>query len=249
MTDPYSTLARFYDQLIEADYHEWVEYLLALASRFRHAPDRVLDLGCGTGSLSIPLAKRGCSLTGVDFSEEMLAAARHKAQALGCDISFLAGDMRSLDLPGQQFDTVISGCDVLNYLTSEDDLLAAFRTVHKLLAPGGLWLFDLNSDYKLREIYGNESYADLQDDFGYFWDNAYDEAEDICTMDLTFFVQVGENLYERRTERHRQKLWTPQEIGEYCLATGFSLLACYDFLSFGPIVEDSEKWQFVIKKI
>ena len=149
-----------------------------------------------------------------------MLAAPGISSGLGLRYFLPGGRYAQFGLPGQQFDTVISGCDVLNYLTSEDDLLAAFRTVHKLLAPGGLWLFDLNSDYKLREIYGNESYADLQDDFGYFWDNAYDEAEDICTMDLTFFVQVGENLYERRTERHRQKLWTPQEIGA-CLANRF----------------------------
>lgn len=249
MNNAYSTLARFYDQLMEADYQEWVEYLLALGRRHHHKPSRILDLGCGTGSLTIPLAERGYQLTAIDFSREMIGIAKNKAENLGCEIPFAVGDMRSLDRPGEYFDTVISGCDVLNYLICEDDLLASFESVRKLLSPGGLWLFDLNSEYKLREIYGNQSYADLQGGFGYFWDNCYDEEEELCTMDLTFFVQVQDNLYERKEERHRQKLWTPRKIGEFSAARGFSLLACYDFLTFEPCTEETHKWQFVLKKI
>lgn len=248
MNKPYSTLATLYDPSMDVDYKEWVQYLLALGLRHHHVPGKILDLGCGTGNLTIPLAKRGYPIMGVDLSREMIEVAKEKALALEEEIAFLVGDMRSFSLPGEFFDTVISGCDVLNYLTSEADLASAFRVVDKLLHSGGLWFFDLNSACKLRHIYGNESYADLQDTFAYFWDNSYDDSCDICTMNLTFFVQKGAGLYERRVERHRQKLWTPQAIRELCAANGFLLQACYDFLTFEPCSTESHRWQFVVEK-
>lgn len=248
MSDAYSTLANFYDFSIGVDYDEWVEYLLALNLHYNHKPHRVLDLGCGTGNLTLPLARQGHQLTGVDISSKMVEVARAKAEAAGLDIPFYVDDMRNLDWSGVPFDTVISGCDVLNYLTTEIDLVRAFEAVHKLLAPGGFWFFDLNSEQKLRQVYGDESYADLQDDFAYFWDNSYDELTKICTMDLTFFVLTEEGLYERRTESHCQKLWTPQEVRAVCIEKGFVLHACHDFLSLEPHSLESERWQFVVEK-
>jgi len=248
MNDAYSTLAKFYDLSIGVDYEEWVQYLLALGLRHHHTPRKILDLGCGTGNLTMPLARRGYELTGVDLSPEMIEVARAKADSMRENISFRVADVRNFDMSGISFDTVISGCDVLNYVLTEAELTSAFRAVHKALQPGGLWLFDLNSESKLRHTYGNESYADLEDDFGYFWDNSYDEEENICTMDLTFFVRTASGLYERKTERHQQKLWKPQAIAEICSANGFLLRACYDFLTFKPCMAESDRWQFVLER-
>ncbi len=248
VNDPYSILARFYDLSMDVDYEQWVRYLLELGLRMHHIPRQIVDVGCGTGNLTIPLAKRGYQVTGVDLSSAMIEMAQEKAQRLGLDISFSIADMRSLSLPGQLFDTVISGCDVLNYLTREKDLRATFKVVHKLLTQGGLWFFDLNSAFKLRQVYGNESYADLQEDFGYFWDNVYDDSKDICTMELTFFVPTESGLYEKWVERHQQKLWTPQQIASISAESGFSVRACNDFLSFGPCTDTSHRWQFVLEK-
>ena len=248
VNEPYAILARFYDHSMDVDYDEWVKYLLALGLRLHHIPRRILDLGCGTGNLTLPLAQRGYPVLGVDLSPAMIQIAQEKALRLGVDISFAVADMRDLTLPGQRFDTVISGCDVLNYVTSEEDLQATFRTVHRLLPPGGLWFFDLNSALKLRQVYGNESYADLQEGYGYFWDNSYDEGSDICTMELTFFVPTESGLYEKRVERHRQKLWTPKNIAAMSAQSGFSLRACYDFLTFSPCGPESHRWQFVVEK-
>jgi ubiquinone/menaquinone biosynthesis C-methylase UbiE len=249
MNEPYSTLARFYDLSMDVDYAQWVRYLLALALRHHHIPGRILDLGCGTGNLSIPLARRGYSVTGVDLSPAMIEVARKKAMEAGLEVSFSVGDMRNLSLPCETFDTVISACDVLNYLTKEEDLLEAFEAVGKMLPQGGLWLFDLNSEYKLGQIYGNESYADLQDDFGYFWDNCYDEPSRICTMQLTFFVSTGSGLYERRVETHRQRLWTPEDIARLSARSGFSLRASYDFLTFSGCGDENHRWQFVLERM
>lgn len=248
MHEAYSTLAKFYDLCMEVDYEEWVRYLLALTLRYHHVPKQVLDLGCGTGNLTLPLVRRGLELTGVDISAEMVEVARHKALAADVQIPFLVQDLRHFYQLGEPFDTVISACDVLNYLTTEEDLHQAFQGVHTLLRPGGLWLFDLNSRHKLSSIYGDQSYADLQADFGYFWDNCYDEGAEICTMDLTFFVQRPDGMYERQTEQHRQKLWLPEIIRKMCELHGFSYLASYDFLTVQPISEKSERWQFIVRK-
>lgn len=249
MSDSYSTLAQFYDLLIGVDYQEWVKYLLQLGLRNHHLPNRILDFGCGTGNLTIPLARRGYQLVGVDLSQEMIRIAKEKALASEVEIPFLTGDIRNFQFSGHHFDTVICGCDVLNYLIEPEGLLAAFETIHDLLIPGGLWLFDLNSEFKLREIYGNESYADLADDFAYFWDNGYNEKTDICTMNLTFFVRTDLGLYEKKREQHQQKLWTIQDVEKLCEASGFHLCAVHDFLFFNEWTPQSERWQFVLQKI
>lgn len=249
MKEAYSNLAQFYDESMEVDYEEWVVYLLSLMLRYGHVPDRILDLGCGTANLTLPLARRGYSLTGVDLSKQMILEAEEKSAKEGFQIPFLIQDMRTLDLRNNHFTTVISGCDVLNYLITEEDLVASFRGVQRVLEPGGLWFFDLNSAYKLQQIYGSESYADLQDDFGYFWDNNYDWDLDICQMELTFFVKTLSGLYERKRETHKQKLWWPQQIKTVATANGFQLLACYNFLTTTRWNEQAERWQFILKKL
>lgn len=248
MGEAYSTLARFYDLCMEVDYGQWVDYLLVLCQRHGHVPGSIVDLGCGTGSITIPLAARGYELTGVDLSGEMIAQAEAKAAGAGLSIPFHTADLCQLRLPGPKFDTALSCCDVLNYLTTEEELKAAFSTVHELLNPGGLWLFDLNSQWKLSEIYGDNSYADLQSDFAYFWDNSYDPSSGVCTMDLTFFVRSEQGLYVRTTEQHRQRLWLPEQVEALCRETGFSYLGCCGFLTLDPPEPDCERWQFVLQK-
>lgn len=248
MSEAYSVLAKFYDGLMEVDYDQWIRYLLVLSETYGHQIDRIIELGCGTGNLSIPLKKLGYEIKGVDLSAEMIAMAEIKAREAGLKIPFFVHDLRELHLPNELFDTVISACDVLNYITTKDALVEAFYSVHRLLEPGGFWFFDLNSAYKLQEIYGDISYADLETDFAYFWDNRYDWNENICTMDLTFFVENKAGSYQRVAEQHHQKLWMPDEIEAISRETGFRLLACYDFLTTDRWGMDTERWQFILRK-
>ena len=219
MNDAYSTLAKFYDLSIGVDYEEWVQYLLALGLRHHHTPRKILDLGCGTGNLTMPLARRGYELTGVDLSPEMIEVARAKADSMRENISFRVADVRNFDMSGMSFDTVISGCDVLNYVLTEAELTSAFRAVHKALQPGCLWFFDLNSESKLRHTYGNESYADLEDDFGYFWDNSYDEEENICTMDLTFLCEPQVGFMREKQSDTSKNSGSPRRLQKSVLQT------------------------------
>ncbi len=248
MNSSYSILANFYDSTIGVDYGEWADYLLSLMSNFHHVPKDILDLGCGTGNLSLFFARKGYNLLGIDLSPQMIELALAKIKDEDMPIDFLVQDIRDLNLSGKQFDTVISTCDVLNYILTYNELSAVFEGVHKVLKPGGLWLFDLNSTKKLKQIYGDESYADLQTDFAYFWDNSYDRENKVVSMELTFFVQTTEGLYERVVEEHRQKLWFPDDVDQIAENSGFSLRGSYDFLTTGPCNPRGERWQFVLEK-
>lgn len=248
MSNAYSVLAQFYDATIGVDYNLWADYLLSLMENFQHTPQNILDLGCGTGNLTMLLAEEGYQLTGVDISPEMIEIAIAKATQEGLNVEFLVQDQCDLDMPEGVFDTVISTCDVLNYLLTVEDLSDAVKEVAKVLKPGGLWLCDLNSIRKLQQIYGDESYADLQDHFAYFWDNSYDWERQVTSMELTFFVRNSQGLYERVIEKHKQKLWLPEELEDLGTKFGFSLLGSYDFLTMEPCDIPNERWQFVLRK-
>lgn len=248
MREAYSILAQFYDASIGVDYESWVDYLLSLMKHFNHNPTNIIDIGCGTGNLTILLAEKGYQLTGVDISREMIELAVAKATKANLNIAFSVQDQRNLDMPQSFFDTAISTCDVLNYLLTLEDLSTAVEKVAKVLKPGGLWLCDLNSTKKLQQIYGDESYADLQDHFAYFWDNSYDWERQITSMELTFFVQNHRGFYERITEQHKQKLWLPKDLKEIGKKFGFSVLGSYDFLTMDSCGGQSERWQFVLRK-
>ena len=145
--------------------------------------------------------------------------------------------MESIDL-GQEFDLVISCCDAVNYLTTNEQLARFMRQAYLHTKPGGLLLFDLNSEFKLREIYGSNSYAELFDDFGYFWDNWFDENEEICTMKLTFMIKEANGLYRRASEVHQEKLWRPgRSFSPWMSITGRSEAA----MSFPPLLNQPMK--------
>lgn len=249
MKPAYTYLAQFYDQLMDQDYEQWCAYLIALWEKHGLNPRTILELGCGTGSLTIPLGLQGYSVTGVDISAEMVEIAIDKARGLGSNISFIVQDMQCLDLGGQTFDAAVSTCDAVNYLTDFPTLIRTFEAVYRHLTPGGLFLFDLNSEFKLRKIYGDRSFAEYMDDFAYFWDNAYDAAEDVCQMELVFFIPIGDGLYRKVTEKHQQKLWRSPQIMEIAEQTGFDVLGCYDFMTDQELSSHSERWQFVLKRL
>ncbi|NLM39097.1 MAG: class I SAM-dependent methyltransferase [Firmicutes bacterium] len=248
MKEAYTHLAQFYDLLMDEDYQAWASYLLDLAEEAGISPKRILELGCGTGNLSLALAACGMEVVGVDISPEMIRGAQEKAGIQGLALDFRVQDMRELHFPDQRWEIAIAACDAMNYLTTAHDFCLALQAVHRHLEDGGVFFFDLNSEAKLRELYGNNSFADLHDDFAYFWDNSFDEQEETCIMELTFFVQGGSGAYHRVQERHVQKLWRPETVAEFLEQTGFELIGCYGFMTMEQPSDDCERWQFAAKK-
>lgn len=196
----YETLAAMYDALMDdVDYEAWADYIDRMLQKHGGPGKRLLDLGCGTGCISIPLAQRGYQVTGVDISEEMLAAAREKSRALQLDIDWRKQDLTSLQLfdeAGNEmvFDAAIATFDVFNHLTDPEDLQMLFHTLNPLLTDEGVLLFDVQTPYKLREYLGNHIFTLHRDDVEYMWENHFDEETQICTMNITFFLRQANGL-------------------------------------------------------
>ena len=173
--DAYTSFARVYDTFMDnIPYEEWAVYLTGLLNEYGVNDGLVLDLGCGTGNMTELLAKEGYDMIGVDNAEEMLEIAMEKREKSGHDILYLLQDMREFELYGT-VRAVVSVCDSVNYIDEEEDLTEVFRLVNNYLDPGGVFIFDFNTLYKYREIWGDRTIAENREDCSFIWDNYYYE--------------------------------------------------------------------------
>ncbi len=243
--------ARQYDRFMgDVDYEARADYLLSVFRRQGVPPELVLDLGCGTGSLAVCLARRGVSVIGVDGSAEMLMEAREKALSEGRDILFLEQDMRELDLYGTVSGAVCS-LDSLNHLPQEEDLQAVFRRLRLFVQPGGLFVFDVNSEYKHRRVLGDQSFVfeDEEEDVVCVWRNRWDEETLSTEIMLDFFTAAEDGRYERACEDFTERYYSV-EVLEKCLQEAdFELLGVVDDLSFDPPGEECQRWTLIAKRM
>lgn len=223
--EAYTSFAAVYDQFMDnVPYAEWAAYLREVLTGYGIGDGLVLELGCGTGTMTELLAGYGYDMIGVDCSEEMLDAAMEKREASGHDILYLLQDMREFELYGT-VRAVVSVCDSVNYILEGQELLQVFGLVNNYLDPGGIFLFDFNTDYKYREILGNRTIAEDREDCAFIWDNYYDEEEGINEYDLTLFIRMGSGgapgqegipcksgSFLRFRETHFQRGYTLEEI-------------------------------------
>ena len=171
--EAYTSFAVVYDTFMDnVPYEEWGEYLHGLLLEYGVEDGLVLDLGCGTGTMTEILASKGYDMTGVDFSEEMLDIAMQKRTKSGHDILYLMQDMREFELYGT-VRAIVSVCDSMNYLTEDGDLEQVFRLANNYLDPGGLFIFDMNTEYKYREMLGDQTIAEERENCSFIWDNYY----------------------------------------------------------------------------
>jgi len=243
----YAGFAYYYDRLMkDVDYSKWADHIEAIF-RVNHAePELVLDLGCGTGSFCIEMAKRGYEMIGVDISPEMLSCARRKCDEEGLDILFLNQDMKEFELYGT-VDAIVCLLDSINYLTDKRDVRKLLRRVNNYLNPGGLFIFDINSAYKLEKVLGNNVFYSIEDDIAYVWQNSYDKKKKTCRFDLTFFVKQN-GLYRRFDEVHFERTYSVDELEGMISASVLILLDVYDDLRFSKPSEKSERIFFVCRK-
>lgn len=244
----YANFASVYDRLMQdVPYDRWVENLAELFRRYGIDGKRVLDLGCGTGNVAVPLAKKGFLVTALDLSPEMLALAEHKAREAGVGIFFTCQDMREFAVPGE-FDLVISMCDSMNYLLTDGELLQVLTKAAGVLRDGGWLVFDLNSAAKIERIFGDNTYTLLDDDVAYIWENDYDPAERVCHMQLTFFVRKANGLYERFSEQHRERAYTAAEIEAALKGAGLELAGVLAEDTLAPPEPETERVYFIARK-
>lgn len=248
MSERYSALAQVYDALMyDVSYTRWAEYLQALLEERGICPGMtILEYACGTGNLTLPLAKAGYRMTAVDISEEMLYEAQEKTRRNALRVTYACGDMREFKL-NKPADAVICTCDGVNYLLEEDDLGAFFCNAYDSLKDEGIFLFDLSSFYKLVTKVGDDFFYDDGEDQTYFWNNCYDEKKQTIGMELTIFVRRGD-VYERFDEIHVQKAWKREEIERALAEAGFAEIAAWEFMTKQETGSMDERIQFAAMK-
>ncbi|MGJ7035037.1 class I SAM-dependent DNA methyltransferase [Anoxybacillus eryuanensis] len=244
----YERFASWYDQLMsDAPYDAWCALVERTVASY-HVGKRLLDLGCGTGELAIRLAEKGFEVTGVDLSEQMLAIAQMKAEERGVALSFFQQDMREFG-PFEPFDTIVIFCDSLNYLLQEEDVIATFSRAYDQLRPGGLFLFDVHSLFKMENVFlHHRTFASNDEQVSYIWNCYEGQWPHSVEHELTFFVQLEEGVYERVDEMHVQRTYDVDQYVMWLKQAGFRLLHVWaDFTEQQP-TKESERIFFIAQK-
>ena len=254
--EAYTDFAGVYDTFMDdTPYQEWADFLAQLIEKYgisKPVRDKeqgildsernlVLDLGCGTGTLTELLYQKGYDMIGVDLSQEMLNIALEKKEKSGSEILYLCQDMRELDL-FSTVGTVISVCDSVNYLLENDEVEETFGLVNNYLYPGGIFLFDFNTVYKYEQVIGDTTIAENRDDCSFIWENYYHEEDRVNEYDLTIFVkEKKEELFRRFTETHFQRGYTLEEMKDFVERAGMKFVLALDADTHEAPTETSER--------
>ena len=244
----YESFARVYDQLMDdVPYDAWCSFLKdRLAGQGIH-DGLALELGCGTGKMMERMAKAGFDMIGVDSSPDMLQIARERSEGLPYSLLYLLQDMREFELYGT-VRAVFSICDSVNYILDPEELAEVFRLVNNYLDPGGIFLFDFNTEYKYRDLMGETTIAEDREDVSFIWYNEYDGAEHLNYIDLNVFVKEEKNLYRKFSEQHIQRGYRLEEMIRLVERSGLAYLAAYDDYTLEPAGEKSTRIVLMAKE-
>ena len=245
MTDAYTVLARCYDRLTgDVEYEKWADYLERHFRKLKRPVRSVVELGCGTGSLTRLLAERGYRMTAVDLSPDMLAAAEQKCR--GLDVQLVCQDMSRLALRSPA-DAVISCLDSVNYVTRPAALRRTFRRVRRALAPDGLFLFDAKTPAALE---GADGQTYLDEDEGLFcvWRGEYSPKRRVCGYGLDLFVREEDGSWSRGGEYHEEYAYTPEELEGFLREAGFSKIKRYGDKTMSAPREGAQRVFFAAEK-
>ena len=217
----YTGFATVYDRFMDnVPYEAWCEYLCDILKEHGIRDGLVLDLGCGTGKMTRLLRDRGYDMTGIDLSGEMLEIARDQDDS---GILYLQQDMREFELYGTVA-AVVCVCDSMNYLLEPEDLLQVFSLVNNYLDPDGIFIFDMNTRHKYRDIIGDATICENREHESFIWENYFDEESDINEYALTLFIEQENGLFARSEEFHYQRAYDPEEVEALIAKSGLKLL-------------------------
>lgn len=243
----YGDFAEIYDRLQDIDYDSFVEYYERIFEKIGIEPQLVLDLACGTGNITLPMAEKGYDMIGVDLSEEMLGIASDKAREDNLDILFLNQDMTEFELYGT-VDAAVCALDGVNYLTEDGDVYKLMALIKNYLNPDGIFIFDINSEYKLKTVLGDNTFVYDEEDVYCVWSNSYDDAERICSFTLDFFKMTEDGLYERFEEYQEERAYSIDELKSAAEEAGLEVVGVFDDRSFDAPLDTSERIFIVLKK-
>lgn len=243
----YKEFANIYDELIYEDinYDNVAEKIIGLCTENNINFDDYLDLACGTGNVAIKVAKYFKNTYAVDLSDDMLNVAFDKFKKNKIKAKVICQDMCELSL-NNKFNLITSVLDSTNYITEEADLEEYFLRVNEHLKEDGLFIFDINSYYKLSNILGNNIYTYSSDEIFYTWENSFEE--EVLNMFLTFFVKQDNGLYEKFEEEHYERAYKEEYIEKLLEKCGFKLLKKFEGYSEKNVTENSERILYVTEK-
>jgi SAM-dependent methyltransferase len=271
--EAYSDFASVYDTFMdETPYDVWGDFIEGLINKYglsKPYPDGkpkatdeedseaalneeknlIVELGCGTGSFTMVMAKKGYDIMGIDYSEDMLGIARNKAAKEGLELMYLEQDMRELDLYCTA-GTILSVCDSVNYVLEDDEIIETFRLVNNFLYPKGVFIFDFNTLHKYRDVIGDTTIAENREDCSFIWENYFHEDEHVNEYDLTIFVKTSEKeeIFKRFNETHYQRGYTLEEMRGFIEAAGLEFITAIDADTHEEPTDDSERIYIVARE-
>lgn len=243
----YSDFAYVYDELMcDADYKKRTDYVLSLFKKYGKMPTLLLDLACGTGTFSNAFAKKGIEVIGADMSEDMLSIAREKAYDENLNVLYLCQRAEDLDLFGT-IDGAVCLMDSLNHITDVKALEKAVSRVSLFMEKDGLFIFDVNTPYKHKEVLGNHTFIKESEDTFCVWQNEYVEKDKTVNIRLDIFSKL-DDTYERFCEEFSEKAYDFGFLESLLLKYDFEVLKVFDDLSEKDVHPESERAFFVCKK-
>ncbi|MGL5354229.1 MAG: class I SAM-dependent DNA methyltransferase [Clostridium sp.] len=242
----YGEFAKIYDELINEDinYDDMINKILQVCNENNIEFNNYLDIACGTGNVTIRLAKSFKEVYAVDLSEDMLREAYDKFRKEKIKGRIICQNMASLSL-NKKFDLITSVLDSTNYIIEEDDILSYFKGVKEHLNDNGLFIFDINSYYKLSQVLGNNTYTYNEEEVFYTWENNFED--NLVSMFLTFFVKNGE-LYERFEEEHLERAYSEKFIEDSLQKCGLKVLSKYSGYTSEEVTDKSERIMYIVRK-
>ena len=246
--EQYTNFAKVYDLFMDnVPYDKWVEQIKDILYKENIKDGLICDLGCGTGAITERLANLGYDMIGIDNSYDMLDVAMEKKYASGNDILYLCQDMREFELYGT-VRAIISRCDSLNYIRELSELKEVFAWVNNYLDPNGLFIFDMNTEYKYQNILGDNTFAEVREQASFIWENTYDIDKRINEYDLNLFIKLEDDNYKRFEERHVQKAYTFDEILSAIDSSNMVLEKYLDADTYADVSENTERILFVARE-
>jgi ubiquinone/menaquinone biosynthesis C-methylase UbiE len=244
----FELVAPYYDRLMESvPYRFWLKYLHTIWDHHNHLPQSVLDIACGTGSMSLLMAKEGMLVTGVDISGKMLDQARNKSIEEGLYVDYVEQDAADLDLQSKSFDTAISVFDSLNNIIDPEKLSRCFVKIRRHLINGALFVFDVNTAYAFKQGMFDQKSIPSDGPLQYKWKSSYNEEKRLCTVVMHFEYSSGNGNRRLFEEVHVQRAYAVQELLAMLKEAGFDPVDVYDAYSLNSQKRRSDRLFFVAR--
>ncbi|MBQ0083709.1 MAG: class I SAM-dependent methyltransferase [Clostridiales bacterium] len=244
----YGDFAYYYDLLTtDVDYEKRAEQILSLFEKYDRKPTLLLDMACGTGGFSLEFSKNGIQVIGVDPSADMLSIARDKTAEAGEDILYLNQTAQELELYGT-VDGAVCCLDSLNHITDYNELKIAIQKISLFLEPQRLFIFDVNTEYKHREILADNCFVRETEDVFCVWQNSFDEQTKITDISIDIFCDNGDT-YDRMSEDFSERAYSNEEIENALKNAGFKTEAIFGELSDCAPKQDAQRVIYVARKV